>query len=238
MKVSIKKNNFISKWDQSYSRGENNILFPSEEVVKFLNRYIKKKKNLNGDYENILKNKFSKKLKALDFGCGAGRQTILLSEFDIKGYGLDISKFAINMAKKNAISLGYRELVNNFYVIENKRIPFKNNFFDFSIVEASLDSMPFSDAKEIFKEIKRVTKKYIYFSLISSGDKEYNSLSKEVIVRKKLEKESIQSYFNKKKILKLIDSDKSKLIYLRKKIEKGINENFFDARYYCIFKKK
>ena len=236
--MPIKKNNYNSKWDQSYNRGENNLLFPSEEVVKFLNRYIKKKKNFSGDYKPLLKNRSSKKLKALDLGCGAGRQTVLLSEFGVEGYGLDISKVAINTAKKNAIKRGYKDLANNFNIMTNNHISYRNNFFDFSIAECSLDSMSFADAKQIFSELKRVTKKYIYFSLISLGDKERDSLPKELIVRKKLEEGTIQSYFNKKKILNLIDDDKSKLVYFRKKIEKGINENFFDSRYFCVFKKK
>jgi hypothetical protein len=32
----------IKKWNESYDRGENNILYPQPEVVKFLNRFIRK----------------------------------------------------------------------------------------------------------------------------------------------------------------------------------------------------
>ena len=33
-------------WEASYSRGENFIYYPKEEIVKFLNRFIKKKFHL------------------------------------------------------------------------------------------------------------------------------------------------------------------------------------------------
>ena len=35
----------IKNWNESYDRGENNILYPQPEVVKFLNRFIRKKLN-------------------------------------------------------------------------------------------------------------------------------------------------------------------------------------------------
>ena len=35
--LDIKK----EKWEESYNRGENFIYYPKEEVVKFLNRFIR-----------------------------------------------------------------------------------------------------------------------------------------------------------------------------------------------------
>ena len=60
----------VNKWEASYERLENYIFFPKEEVVKFLNRYVKKKSGVDS-YKNILQS--STKLKALDLGCGIGR---------------------------------------------------------------------------------------------------------------------------------------------------------------------
>ena len=36
--------NYIAEWATSCKRGENHIFYPQDEVVKFLNRYIYKKK--------------------------------------------------------------------------------------------------------------------------------------------------------------------------------------------------
>lgn len=71
-----------------------------EEIVKFLNRYIRKKIS-NDNYLDIFPQiEINKNLKGLDFSCGNGRQTILLEEFNIEGYGCVISNEAIKMAKK------------------------------------------------------------------------------------------------------------------------------------------
>ena len=39
----------LREWEESYERGENNILYPQEEVVRFLNRYIRKKLDYSED---------------------------------------------------------------------------------------------------------------------------------------------------------------------------------------------
>ncbi len=44
--MNIKDQLFVENWNSSYERGENNILYPQAEVVKFLNRFIKKKNKL------------------------------------------------------------------------------------------------------------------------------------------------------------------------------------------------
>lgn len=38
-------------------------------------------------------------LKGLDYGCGIGRQTLLLKEFGINAYGIDISIYTINKVR-------------------------------------------------------------------------------------------------------------------------------------------
>ena len=84
----IKKKN----WEESFSMGENFIFYTKEETVKFINRFIKKKKSYN-QYTQILES--SNKLRALDFGCGIGRMTILLKEFENKFSKYCNTKYAI-----------------------------------------------------------------------------------------------------------------------------------------------
>ncbi len=104
-----------SKWDQSYTRGENFIFFPKEEVVKFLNNYIRKKSGVNS-YTDILK--LSARFKALDLGCGVGRQTFLLQEFGFDSFGVDISQVALEKAKETSKALGYK--MENSFILTNK----------------------------------------------------------------------------------------------------------------------
>jgi len=37
--------NYKAAWEESHARGDNNILYPQTEVIRFLNRYICKRNN-------------------------------------------------------------------------------------------------------------------------------------------------------------------------------------------------
>ena len=37
--------NYKAAWEESYARGDNNILYPQTEVISFLNRYVCKRNN-------------------------------------------------------------------------------------------------------------------------------------------------------------------------------------------------
>lgn len=91
------------KWEDSYSRKENFIYYPKEEAVKFLNRFVKKRVGADGFIQLL---EPEKQLKGLDFGCGIGRITLLMHEFGIDGYGVDISENAILEAKNLATHFG------------------------------------------------------------------------------------------------------------------------------------
>ena len=77
----------------------------------------------------------------------------------------------------------------------------KNNFFDYSISDSVLDSMPYKVAQNGIKEIHRILKPdcVFYCSFISplgtSLGKDYDG---EIIINDEFEKGTIQSYFNYK----------------------------------------
>jgi len=234
--VEIKK----IQWEESYSRNDNFMLYPKEEVVKFINRFIKKKTSLTG-YVNILQS--DEKLKALDFGCGIGRITVLLHEFDIEAYGIDISENAINEAKKFAKYFKFN-LSNNFQSYNGKKIPFKDKEFDFTISEAVLDSLPFELAKELMKEIDRVTKKYFFMSLISSDSvnlfsslEEGQEFNGEIEVKEMHEQGTIQSFFDEAKITDLIKDTDFKIKWCELHTHKDCNNKSTHSRYYVVLEK-
>ena len=70
-----------------------------------------------------------KNLNILDFGCGIGRLSILMKEFEIDCYGIDISTHAINTAKKLARNFGF-DMDDKLVVFDGDRIEFKNDFFE------------------------------------------------------------------------------------------------------------
>ena len=230
-KVGICKN----KWESSYKRNENFTLYPKEEVVKFLNRFVRKKVNIN-KYADILD--FNKKVRGLDFGCGIGRQAILMREFGIEAYGMDISKVAIDMAKKLAKKMRYKDMVNRFSVISGKTIHFKDNFFDITISEAVLDSMNFDLSKLVIKEIERVTKNLVFISVISGNPCNKNiNPNREKIVTTSHEKGTVQNYYTWAKIQELIRETNLKIKWYQLITEQSHMPKYIYGRHYVLLQK-
>lgn len=252
----------VNEWNSSYQRGENFIFYPHDEVVKFINRFIRKRVGkdsfvdiiYNGDFyksgEGIISTtpplldkvySDNMELKALDFGCGIGRQTMLMNEFNIESYGIDISSNAIDMA--NSLVKDINSTIN-FQVYDGEHIPFDDNFFDFSISYGVLDSMPFSLAKKIINEIDRVTKKYFFVTLIgedsSSLFSNINTLdfTSEIEVVDSHEFGTIQSFFNVEKIQELIRETSFDIKWGQKLQHINILDNSLYSRYFIVLQKE
>lgn len=98
--------------------------------------------------------------KILDIGCGGGLIAESLPYYYPKAeiYGCDVSRTAIAYAKK----LGSGKV--KYALINNKRFPYKDNFFDVCICLDVLEHVP--DVNFFLKEVKRVLKKDGKFFLI------------------------------------------------------------------------
>lgn len=219
------------QWNESYSRGENFIFYPKDEIVKFLNRFVRKKTGID-TFTDILD--FSKPVRGLDFGCGIGRQTILMREFGIDAYGYDISSQAIAEAKKLARHLGYDDLIDKFITGDGRIIPFDDAFFDVTISESTLDSMTFELAKKAMAEIDRATSKIAFFSFISGEVEGRTDYDGDVVVETEHEKGTIQGYYTPEKIRQILSGTNWKLQWCRLVQEKGINHQCASGRYYVV----
>jgi ubiquinone/menaquinone biosynthesis C-methylase UbiE len=227
----------IKEWEESYSRKENHIFYPKEEVVKFLNRFVSKRIGTN-QFEQILKTN-NEKLNALDLGCGIGRQTILFEEFQINGYGIDISSNAIAEAKELAKQFGY-DMDERFKTISTPSIPYSNNFFQIGICDSVLDSMNFEIAKEYISELDRVITNYLFISVIGSNARESESTEK--IVQDNHEFGTVQSYFNIHKIHSLIENSNWKITWINIIDEQRLDQNSFsfssfNSRFHIVLSK-
>lgn len=164
--MNTQPQNLKNLWDIAFRNGENFVFYPYNSLVQFLNRFIAKQTSL-GNFKPIYSPKpscNSTKLRALDFGCGIGRQTLLLSEFGIESYGIDISDSAIALAKDLSRQLN---LNANFQSSNSETLPFGEDFFDFTIsCGAVLNCMPQSLAEHFLNQIARVTKKYCFLMLL------------------------------------------------------------------------
>tara|TARA_B100001971_G_C18161889_1_gene521859 strand:- start:374 stop:1054 length:681 start_codon:yes stop_codon:yes gene_type:complete len=220
-----------NKWDESYDRNENHTLYPKEEVVKFLNRFVRKKLGDNKFIDILMTDR--EKLRGLDCGCGIGRMTMLLNEFNIDSYGVDISKVAIQKAKEL-----FPVLSNKFAKIDGKVIPFKDSYFDISICESVIDSMNYNVAKKIIRELERVTDKLTFISFISGDDSEhYREYSGDEIVRTKHEKDTIQSWYNWTKINDLLSNTNYKIKWARLVTEESLIDSYKYGRYNVVLEK-
>lgn len=221
-------------WDESYSRKENYIFYPKEEVVRFFNRYIRKRTGPRS-FNDLLHP--GKPLKGLDFGCGIGRQVVLMEEFGVQGYGVDISSAAIDQAKEL-----YRELLpgktlrpDALQVLQGTKVPFADRSFDFAISDSVLDSMYFDVAREIIKELDRVTTDLLFVSLIApvAG----MSGTPEVVIHNAFERNTVQSYFDENKIKRLLEGTGWKIAWMDLVTTMVPAVGFENARYHAVLKK-
>lgn len=98
----------------------------------------------------VLQKNVSKDAKILDAGCAFGNLLSLLDENNYTTYGVDISQYAINKAKK----ITKAQLVLGDL---NKKLPYKDNFFD---AVFSLDVIEHLDSPYKFLlEMHRILKK-------------------------------------------------------------------------------
>ena len=226
------ENNYLKEWEKSYSQGDNNILYPQSEVIRFLNRFIRKRNN-DGTFSALIKKDADQVINGLDFACGVGTHCITFKDFNIEGYGVDISKTAINIAKKRSRLIGLDD--NRFKALDpnSQKLHFNDNFFDFVVAESCLDSMPFTTAQSYIHELKRVTDGLIYASFIGHND---SINSDEFVVSTKLEKGTIQSVYDEEKICKLFGVEAQELKYFNKTVQfDAISNSIIDCRYYCVF---
>jgi len=219
---------YDDKWNSSYLRHENFIFFPKEEVIKFLSRFVRKKTDIN-KFQDILK----KDIRGLDYGCGIGVNTWLMHEFNIDGFGIDISEKAINKAREI-----YPQLKTKFATTTGTKIDFPDDYFDITICDSVLDSMHLDVAKILIKEIERVTKDLAYVSFISGNDSKFqNEFTDEEIVNTTHENGTVQCWFNWKKIQDFILDTKFEIKWARLMTEKSLIDNDLHGRYNIILKK-
>jgi ubiquinone/menaquinone biosynthesis C-methylase UbiE len=221
------------EWDESYNRQENFIFSPKEEVVKFLNRFVRKKMGINSFRDQL---KLSENAKALDLGCGIGRQTILLKEFGFDAYGVDISEVAIEQAKALSKTFGYN-LDANFVRVEKIALPFEDNFFDIAICDSVLDSMEFSFAKNYLNELNRTVKNLLYLNLIAS-DSSDSSGAEDLLVESQHEQGTIQSFYDENRIRTLINETNFEIIQLNKNSVENLLNNSYSVRFNVVLQKK
>lgn len=190
-------------WDSSYSRNENYVFYPSDEVIRFVSRHLRKRIGFN-EFENIS----PENATILDACSGIGRNIKFGTEMGYNMFGFDLSQKAIDFSSKWLIDeLGIISK-DKLSVASIDNLDYQDKFFDHVICESALDSMTFETAVNGISELYRVTKPggLFYCSLISGIDSSFGkTFNGEIVVENEHENGTIQSYFDKVKIMRLIE---------------------------------
>jgi SAM-dependent methyltransferase len=192
-------------WDESYGRRENHVFYPSDELVRFVSRHIRRRKGID-EFHDVVPGALGSKV--LDVGCGIGRSLIFGTQMGLLMYGTDLSEKAVGVAREWLGRVVGHAVNDRVLSGDVRELPWDAGFFDHAMSDSVLDSMPFQVAQAGMSEVARVVRKggYFYCSLISGDETGRDpEFCGEVLVTSTHEQDTIQSYFNKTKIRRLIE---------------------------------
>lgn len=192
------------EWDKAYKKGDNFVFYPHEEIIRFVSKHIRKRRNF-AEFEDVFRSPAPARI--IDVGCGIGTHVKFLDEYQLDAYGIDLSPHAIAEAARLFELQGASHLKQKINVAGVDEINFDDEFFDFAISRGVFDSMHFEIAQAGMKEMHRILKPegMMYVDLISGDDSAHEpGFDGEEIVQTAHEEGTIQSYFSVEKIEKLM----------------------------------
>ncbi|MFN3301839.1 MAG: class I SAM-dependent methyltransferase, partial [Patescibacteria group bacterium] len=100
--------------------------------------------------------------KVLEIGCGRAELVRSFNELGVEAYGVDVSEYSIKSGLERAPFLKGKLFLCD---IDKKRLPFRNNYFDFIIMINTIEHV-FS-LRRCIEEVKRVLKPGGYVFLVT-----------------------------------------------------------------------
>ena len=196
----------LRAWDSSYGRHENFVFSPCDEVVRFVSRYLRRRVGLD-QIIDVLPG--AEGTRIVDIGCGIGRNLNFGTKMGLAMYGNDLSSNAVEVAREwLGRTIGRLEAEKRIVASNIRQLPWSDAFFSHAMSDSVLDSMPFEIAQDGIREIARLVKPggFFYCNLISGDetgrDPNFNG---EELVKTSHENGTIQSYFNRTKIRRLLE---------------------------------
>lgn len=203
--MTIDTSTLISAWDSSYARSENHVFQPCDEMVRFVARYLRRRVGID-EVVDLLPG--AKGARVVDVGCGIGRNLVFGTDMGLEMYGNDLSEHAVVTAQEWMSRKLGPAAKDRIVACDVRSLPWENRFFAHAVSDSALDSMPFEVAQAGVAEISRIMQPggYFYCNLIS-GDESGRApnFCGEVVVDTQHERNTIQSYFNKVKIGRLLE---------------------------------
>lgn len=221
-------------WDASYQRRENTLFYPAEEVVRFVNRYIRRRTGV-ASYSR----EFDAKPVFMDVGSGAGRHLVFLWENGFFPVGVELSATACAQAREFLLWRGAAE--DEFRIMNGSSamLSIEEETVDHAMCVSTLDSMPTQTATETVASIRKALKPgaLCFADMIAPDQYRSGKLDedKDQIVAEELEKGTVQSYYNRDKIDRVF---KGFEVVRLEKIAKYTSEgSLLDARWFGVFRK-
>jgi SAM-dependent methyltransferase len=196
----VKSDGGIENWNSSYERRENFLFWPSDGVVRFVSRHLRRRVAPDS-VRDVLPGALG--AKVLDVGCGIGRHIQFGLTMGLDMHGIELSTVAVEVARTWAHPLMKGSEVEKIIAGDVRAMPWPDGHFDHAVSDSVLDSMGFEIASQGIQELARVLKPgaYFYCNLIAEGDGKSGSFfSGERVQTTVHEQGTIQSYFDGDKI--------------------------------------
>lgn len=124
------------EWNLHYTREKSALSYPDENLVRMLSHELDARR--------------TKKLRAIDTGCGSGRHLFLLKDRGIEvAVGSDYSLTALDICRAS----GEKLLIN----CDNRKLPFRDSSFDIVIAWGSLHYSLKDGTHSMVNELQRIT---------------------------------------------------------------------------------
>jgi ubiquinone/menaquinone biosynthesis C-methylase UbiE len=198
--MSSNSDGLTQNWNDSYSRCENFVFWPSDGSIRFISRYIRRRVGLEAVQDMA---PGAKGAKVLDLGCGIGRHIQFGLQMGLDIHGIELSDVAVEVARAWSKVGMQGDEFDKIRVGDVRHLPWSDCYFDHALSDSVLDSMSFEIACKGVSEIARVLKPggYFYCNLIADKDPATGVyFSGERTVTMVHEQGTIQSYFDRAKI--------------------------------------
>ena len=194
-----------SAWEESYDRRENFVFSPSDEVVRFVSRYVRRREGLD-EVIDVLPGAAGSRV--LDVGCGVGRDLIFGTQMGLQMWGFDLSTRAVQIAREWLQRISGDPAADRVIACDISKLPWPDRFFDHAMSDSVIDSMSAEIAIAGIAEVARVMKSggYFYCNLICAEEAGATpGFAGEVVVSTVHEQGTVQSYFDEAKARNLLE---------------------------------
>ncbi|GAK44772.1 methyltransferase type 11 [Tepidicaulis marinus] len=192
MNTSTEKATRQGAWETAYAKGQNFVFYPHEEIIRFLARHVRRRTGLDS-YKDMMPG--AKGARLLDVGCGIGRHLLLSHQMSFDTYGIDLSSKAIDLARDWLKREGMEKTDEQILQGDVRHLPWPEDYFQVALSHGVFDSMPTEIARAGIEDLARVMIKggLFYCDLVAG-----NAI--EETVESEHEKDTVQSYFDQRKI--------------------------------------